>query len=78
MPNTRTAKRALRKSITKRSVNLRNIHAYKNVVSEYVKTPSSELLNKAFSKIDGAIKKGLLSLNRGSRLKSRLAKLLQK
>ena len=78
MPNTRTAKRALRKSIAKHTVNLRNVHAYKNAMTEYVKAPSSDLLNKVFSKIDGAIKKGLLSLSRGSRLKSRLAKLLQK
>ncbi len=78
MPNTSSAKKALRQSKRRRVINLRVINAFKDAVREFMKAPSQELLNKAYSKLDIASKKHIIHKNKASRFKSKLAKYLLK
>jgi small subunit ribosomal protein S20 len=82
MPNTKSAKKALRVSIVRRKVNLARTFkiktALKNLRKGIVSTPndSNNLLAKAYSALDKAVKTNLIHRNRANRKKSRLAALV--
>lgn len=82
MPITKSAKKALRSSAKKRSVNDRNkkiikesIKNIEKLVKEKKKDEAKKLLPKAYSAIDKASKKGVIKKNNASRKKSRLSRI---
>ena len=84
MPNLQNAKKALRVSDRKRSMNDRRRRAVKETVRA-VKTIAltdaklvAEKLSKAYQAIDKAAKRGVIKNNTADRKKSRLAKSLKK
>lgn len=78
MANTASAKRALRRQQRRRARNLRVKRAFKSAIREFRRNPSSKLLTDVYSKLDIAAKKGVIHTNKAARLKSRLARLLEK
>lgn len=83
MPNTTSAKKALRQNITRRAHNVRRREAYKAAVKTYRKLVAAKNLDgaasalpKAFQALDKAAKTNVITKNTASRLKSRLAALL--
>jgi small subunit ribosomal protein S20 len=83
MPNTSSAKKALKQSQTKASRNRRFNALYKETLKAFQKglasgsTDGLELLAKLYSRIDTLVKKNILHINNGSRKKSRFAKMLK-
>lgn len=84
MPITKSAKKALRQSISRRKKNLQKKEVYKKTVKEFRKLVASKdldkakgILDKAFQALDKAAKSGTIKKNKASRLKSRLAKKLK-
>lgn len=75
MPVTKSAKRALRKSLRKKARNLKTREGYKKVVKNVRKTGKG--LSSAFSALDRAAKRGVIHKRKAARLKSRLAKLVK-
>jgi small subunit ribosomal protein S20 len=85
MPITRSAKKALRQNLTNRARNTRKKEAYKKAVKTYRKTIVSKKtesaaaeLAKAFQALDKAAKTNVITKNKASRLKSRLARKMAK
>jgi small subunit ribosomal protein S20 len=84
MPNTKSAKKALRSSIRKNKFNLVKKFKVRNSLKQFRKSlteeanKSSEALSKVFSAIDKAVKTNLIHKNTAARKKSRLSKLLVK
>lgn len=84
MANTKSAKKAIRVSFRKKNVNSNIKKAYRTARTDAVKaitTKSSKLkvtINKAFSEIDKAAKKGVIHKNTANRYKSRLNLLANK
>ncbi len=85
MPNTKSAKKALRQSERKRVHNLRKrrellsaIKDYKRAVEENNEKSALEKLPGVYKKLDKAAKTHLIKKNRAGRLKSRLTKKLHK
>lgn len=83
MPNTSSAKKALRQGEKKKTFNLRRKNTYKNAVKEFRKSIASNALEKAttllpkvFKSLDKAAKGNTIKKNKASRLKSRLSKAL--
>jgi len=81
MPNTSTAKRALRKNKKNRAINLVKKDALKAAIKEYKKIAlagkgdeAKAKLPAIYKKIDKAAKINLIKKNKAARLKSRLAK----
>jgi len=83
MPNTSSAKKALKQSQTKASRNRRYNALYKETLKAFQKSLEAkssdglELLAKLYSRIDTLVKKNILHINNGSRKKSRFAKMLK-
>lgn len=83
MPNTSSAKKALKQSHTKASRNRRFNALYKETLKAFQKSlvvesvDSMEILSKLYSRIDTLVKKNILHINNGSRKKSRFAKMLK-
>ncbi|PIR88927.1 MAG: 30S ribosomal protein S20 [Candidatus Harrisonbacteria bacterium CG10_big_fil_rev_8_21_14_0_10_40_38] len=75
MPQTTSAKKALRQNKRRRSANLAKMRVIKETVKNYKKSPNKELLSSAYKKIDKAAKANILTRNKAARLKSGLAKL---
>lgn len=82
MPITQSAKKALRGSKRKKSINDRNKKAVKEVIKnieklikEGKKVEAKKLLSGAQAIIDKATKKGIIKKNNASRKKSRLARI---
>lgn len=82
MPNTSSAKKALRQNETKRSRNKHFLALYKEAVKALEKAEKStavkdvlNLLAKVYSSIDKLVKKNIIHANNGSRRKSKFAKL---
>ena len=82
MPNTSSAKKALRQNVTARSRNKHFSALYKESVKgleKAVKNNSLEeaktLLSKVYSSIDKLVKKNIIHKNNGSNKKSKFAKL---
>ncbi|PIR37239.1 MAG: 30S ribosomal protein S20 [Candidatus Zambryskibacteria bacterium CG10_big_fil_rev_8_21_14_0_10_42_12] len=85
MPITKSAKKALRGSKTKRVFNIRRKTVMKDVVKdmeklvkEGKKDEAAKLLPKAQQAIDKAAKRGVIKKNTATRKKSRLARSLAK
>ncbi|MCK9272311.1 30S ribosomal protein S20 [Candidatus Gracilibacteria bacterium] len=81
MPNTTSAKKALKQSITKKSRNKHFSSLYKENIKSLeraIKSNSVEeansLLSKVYSSIDKLVKKNIIHKNNGSRKKSKFAK----
>lgn len=79
MPNTKSAKKALRSSTKKKEYNFLRKIKIKNALKEFrkaIQTNPSEYknsLSKAFSALDKAVKTNLIPKNRADRKKSRLS-----
>lgn len=85
MPNTSSAKKAMRQSRRRQTINLRTKSKYKTAVKTTRKqvaggdaAAANESLKKAMSAIDKAVKKNVLHKNTAARRKSRLAKAISK
>ncbi len=80
MPITRSAKRAVRVSTRKKAVNDRNKKAVKESIKTVEKTVAAKgdtkkILSSAFSAIDKAAKRGVITKNTAARRKSRLSRI---
>lgn len=80
MPNTSSAKKALRQGEKKKTFNLRRKNNYKSTVKEFRKSIESNAIDKAtlllpkvFQALDKAAKGNTIKKNKASRLKSRLS-----
>lgn len=78
MPVTKTAKRALRGSKTKESVNKIIIGKLEVAVRKAKKTKTAKEIATASSLADRAAKKKVIHKNKAARIKSQLSKLLPK
>ena len=82
MPIIKSAKKKLRQDAKKSQSNKKYETAYKKAVKAARKSKTgsglNELVKKAFSAIDRAIKKKVIHKNKGARLKSGIAKLSKK
>lgn len=81
MPNTSSAKKAMRVSRRRRVINLVTINKYKDAVKAVRKAlaakgkeAAQKALSLAFKQLDKAAKKRVIHKNKAARLKSRLAK----
>ena len=81
MPNTKSAIKAMRQSITRRARNIKSKDKFRSAVKEVrklitagKKSEAMEAMKKARSALDKAVKKNVIHKNKSSRLKSRLAK----
>ena len=77
MPITKSAKKALRQSKTRRARNLKRKDAYKDALKQYKKLVAAgslkeakELLPKVYQTLDKAAKTGVIKPNKAARLKS--------
>jgi len=85
MPNTKSAIKAMKQSLKRHKKNLVKKDAYKKAVKEVrklvvdgKKKEASEAFKKAMSTMDKAVKTNVINKNKSSRLKSRLAKAIEK
>lgn len=85
MPITRSAKKALRQSLTRRARNLTRQDAFKDLVKQVRKLQLQKkakeavaLLPKMYQAVDKAAKTGVIKKNTAARIKSRVTKLVQK
>ncbi|MFA6397623.1 MAG: 30S ribosomal protein S20 [Candidatus Paceibacterota bacterium] len=85
MPITKSAKKALRSSETKKSHNDKRKKRVKEATKNITKTvlaknkdEAKKLLSIAYKAIDKAAKKGTIKKNTASRKKSRLARMVKK
>lgn len=84
MPNIASAKKALRVSKRRQKVNVRVSSKFKEAGKELkVKAQKNsktlkKQLDSVYSKVDSAIKKGVLHKKKGNRIKSRMAALVKK
>ncbi len=85
MPITKSAKKALRQSRSKRLFNLRRSNKMKALIKEartLIKDKKKEqvlkILPKVYQAIDKAAKRGVIKKNTASRKKSRLTKAISK
>lgn len=76
MPILKNAKKALRSSKRKATVNSRVKSRMKTAIDSVKTMPSAETVSEAFSRIDRAVKYNLLHKNKAGRLKSQLSKLV--
>lgn len=83
MPITKSAFKALRQSKRKRTRNLEQQKALKDVMKKYKKAveadkkdETAKLLPEVYKKLDKAAKTNIIKKNKASRLKSRLTKKL--
>lgn len=75
---TKSAKKALRQSKKREARNKKVRGALKEAIKNFRKNPKEKDLSKVYSIIDTAAKKHIIHKNKAARLKSRLAKLLNK
>ncbi len=84
MPITKSAKKALRVSGRKKTINDQKKKAMKEVIKKIKKTAKAskeeakKILSEAYTLIDKAAKRGVIKKNNASRKKSRLTKFLNK
>jgi small subunit ribosomal protein S20 len=84
MPNTKSAKKAMRSSIRKNVFNTARKWKIKNSLKELRKVMVSNVteyqssLSKVFSQLDKAVKSNLIHKNKANRKKSRLALMVAK
>jgi small subunit ribosomal protein S20 len=85
MPITKSAKKALRQSRTRRLFNLRQIKKMRmlikqtrKLIKEGKKAEALKILPQAYKAIDKAAKRGVIKKNTANRNKSRLSKAIEK
>jgi len=78
MPQTKSAKKALRRDRKREAVNKKTAGQYKKALKQARRKPDKETLRQASSLLDRAAKNGLLHKNKAARLKSRLSRLATK
>jgi len=78
MPQTLSAKKALRQTKRRTAFNLKIKKAYKKAVKKAREKKDKNSLSEAFSVLDQAAKKGVIHQRKASRLKSRLSQLVTK
>lgn len=85
MPNLKSAMKAMRQNVRRRSINLKASEAIKKTtkqVKKFVtagnKSEAQKTLSAAFAALDKAAKKHIIHKNNASRKKSRLASLVSK
>ena len=85
MPITKSAKKALRQSKTRRVGNLKRINAYKNSIKQFRKTVAAgqidqakAMLSDVYQTLDKAAKRGVIKPNKAARLKSSAMKAVVK
>ncbi len=82
MPNTKSAKKALRVATTRRRINLARTFKVKSAIKDLRKglvsnpNDNQSLLGKAYSALDKAVKTNLIHRNKANRKKSRLSALV--
>lgn len=76
MPITSSAKKALRASVRKQTVNNRVRSRMKTAIDSFREKPEAGLLSQAFSSIDRAVKTNLMHRNTAARRKSLLSRML--
>lgn len=74
MPQTKSAKKALRRDRRRQKVNSLIRQKVKQAVKSARKMMSIKKLSEAYKEVDRAVKKDLIHKNKAARLKSRLAK----
>ncbi|MBI5153312.1 MAG: 30S ribosomal protein S20 [Parcubacteria group bacterium] len=78
MPNTTSAQKALRQSLTRRAKNITKKVAMKVAIKKLAQTKDKGekvgSLSLAYKSIDKAAKSGVIHKNKAARIKSRLAK----
>lgn len=78
MPVTKQAKKKLRKDKRREKQNQEVKAVFKKAVKDTKKNPTVKKISAAFKIIDKATKKGVIHKNKASRIKSRMAKLVNK
>lgn len=85
MPNTKSATKALRQSVTRKKQNLARKDSYKKLAKEMKKlaaasktAEAAQMIPKLYKALDKAAKTKAIKWNKASRLKSRITKSLQK
>lgn len=85
MPNTKSAAKAMRQSVRRRTANLATKDKFKSAVKTVkkaidagTKKEAIEALKAAMATLDKAAKKGVIHKNTASRRKSRMAKAIAK
>ncbi|MCS7092922.1 MAG: 30S ribosomal protein S20 [Patescibacteria group bacterium] len=84
MPNTKSAKKKLRKDKKRTKENLTILNLAEKILDQIKKSLKknqkdiSELIKKYYSVVDKMEKKHIIHKNKGSRLKSRVMKLINK
>ena len=74
MPNIQSAKKKLRQDIKTEKANTTYRKSVKKTIKNMAKMETSKDMDKAFSTIDKAAKKGIIHKNKAARLKSRVSK----
>lgn len=80
MPNTSSARKAMRQTATRKARNVVRKETYKKAVKDFRKAVVKDVaevgdtLKNAFKALDKAAKTGVIKANKASRLKSRAAK----
>ena len=74
MPIIKSAKKAARQAVKRRSNNQEIKKVIRNALKEFRNKPSVETMTKVQSEYDKAVKKGLMKKNTASRRKAKLAK----
>lgn len=74
MPISLSAKKSLRKSIKNRKTNVNLKNKLKTVLKAFLAKPNEAGLKETHSMLDKAKKKGLIHLNKVSRIKSQLSR----
>lgn len=72
MPNTTSARKALRQNATRKVKNTARKVAYKKIIKE-VRKGAADKLPALYKALDKAAKTGVIKKNKASRLKSRVA-----
>lgn len=84
MPNTKSAKKALRVSLRKRKVNKAKNYKIKNSLKEFRRVLATnpkeykDAMSKVYSALDKAVKTNFIHKKRADRKKSRISKMVEK
>lgn len=78
MPIIKSAKKKLKQDHKKHAQNKRFIVSYKNAIKKIQHKDTKMSIQKVYSSLDKAVKKGIIHKNKAARLKSRLAKFIKK
>lgn len=78
MPRTKSAIKKMRKDKKRTQLNKIYEKKYKEAIKKAKKTGDEKYLKEAYSMIDRAVKRKVIAKNKGSRLKSKVSKFLNK